>query len=99
MPGPSVAPLGGVLALEGLCKGASRIPAADVALNGGASWKRLLAEVEVAVRLAQVPQEAMKNIALAAICAGGTGVHGHQRWEEPFRALKASKVWICGEVL
>ena len=34
----------------------ARIPGADVALNGGASWRRLLAEVEVAVRLAHPPE-------------------------------------------
>lgn len=88
--------------------GPARIPGADVALNGGASWRRLLAEVEVAVRLASPPQEAMKNIALSAICAGGTGVHGHQRWEDvasklmlsiAFEPLLTRLRYVCGRAM
>lgn len=41
-----------------------RIPGSDVALNGGASWRRLLAEVEVAVRLAHPPEEHMFAVTL-----------------------------------
>ncbi|CAE7572035.1 GIP, partial [Symbiodinium sp. CCMP2456] len=48
-----------------------KISGADVALNGGAAWRRLLAELEVAVRLAHPPEESIKSIAQAAICAGG----------------------------
>lgn len=67
-----------------------KISGADVALNGGAAWRRLLAELEVAVRLAHPPEESIKSIAQAAICAGGTGVHGHQRWEDVASKLMLS---------
>lgn len=73
---------GGVEGYTTYLRNEVKIPGADVALNGGASWRRLLAEVEVAVRLAHPPQESLKNFAVAAICAGGTGMHGHQRWED-----------------
>jgi len=51
-------------------------------LNGGAAWDRLLAEVEVAMRLAHPPAEELSALMLNAIRAGGTGVHGHARWED-----------------
>jgi len=73
---------GGVEGYTAYLRNEVKIPGADVALNGGASWRRLLAEVEVAVRLAHPPEESVKNFAAAAICAGGTGVHGHQRWDD-----------------
>lgn len=73
---------GGVEGYSAYLRNKVKIPGSDVALNGGASWRRLLAEVEVAVRLAHPPEDSIKNIAVAAICAGGTGVHGHQRWED-----------------
>eukprot|EP00933_Yihiella_yeosuensis_P037033 TRINITY_DN30873_c0_g1_i1.p1 TRINITY_DN30873_c0_g1~~TRINITY_DN30873_c0_g1_i1.p1 ORF type:complete len:865 (+),score=214.80 TRINITY_DN30873_c0_g1_i1:68-2662(+) len=59
-----------------------KIPGADVSLNGGAAWQRLLAEVEVSMRLAHPPPEELKDIMNAAVRAGGTGVHGHTRWED-----------------
>jgi hypothetical protein len=58
------------------------VPGADVPLNGGAAWQRLLSEIEVAVRLARPPPEDLAGLTLAAIQPGGTGVHGHQRWED-----------------
>ncbi|CAJ1389119.1 unnamed protein product [Effrenium voratum] len=73
---------GGVEGYSAYLRNEVQIPGADVALNGGAAWRRLLAEIEVAMRLARPPEESIKNISLAAICAGGTGVHGHQRWED-----------------
>jgi len=59
-----------------------RIPGADVALNGGAAWQRLLAEIEVAMRLSHPPPDELSALMLNAVRAGGTGVHGHQRWED-----------------
>jgi len=58
------------------------VPCADMKLNGGAAWQRLLAEVEVAMRLAHPPAEELSALMLNAIRAGGTGVHGHVRWED-----------------
>jgi len=58
-----------------------RIAGADVPLNGGAAWQRLLAEIEVAMRLSHPPPEELRALMGAAIRCGGTGVHGHQRWE------------------
>jgi len=59
-----------------------RVPSADMRINGGAAWQRLLAEIEVAMRLAHPPAEELANLMLNAVRAGGTGVHGHQRWED-----------------
>lgn len=70
--------------------GEVRIPGADVPLNGGAAWQRLLCEVEVAMRLAHPAQEELAGLMLAAVRAGGTGVHGHQRWEEVASKLMLS---------
>jgi len=67
-----------------------RIPGSDVPLNGGAAWQRLLAEIDVAMRLAHPPQEELAGLMLAAVRAGGTGVHGHQRWEEVASKLMLS---------
>jgi len=67
-----------------------RIPAADVPLNGGAAWTRLLAEIEVAMRLAHPPQKELENLMVAAMRAAGTGVHGHQRWEDVASKLMLS---------
>merc|ERR1719362_2784697 len=58
------------------------VPCADMKLNGGAAWQRVLAEVEVAMRLAHPPAEELSALMLNAIRAGGTGVHGHVRWED-----------------
>jgi len=67
-----------------------KIPSADVSLNGGAAWQRLLAEVEVAMRLSYPPPEELAGLMLAAIRVGGTGVHGHQRWEDVASKLMLS---------
>eukprot|EP00930_Biecheleria_cincta_P055625 TRINITY_DN41930_c0_g1_i1.p1 TRINITY_DN41930_c0_g1~~TRINITY_DN41930_c0_g1_i1.p1 ORF type:complete len:914 (-),score=247.43 TRINITY_DN41930_c0_g1_i1:57-2798(-) len=67
-----------------------KISGAEVPLNGGAAWQRLLAEVEVAMRLAHPPKEELANITQAAMSAGGTGVHGHQRWEDVASKLMLS---------
>lgn len=58
------------------------VPCADMKLNGGAAWQRLLAEIEVAMRLAHPPAEELSALMLNAIRSGGTGVHGHVRWED-----------------
>jgi len=58
------------------------VAAADVPLNGGAAWQRLLQEVEVAMRLSSPPPDELSKLMLNAIKCGGTGVHGHQRWED-----------------
>lgn len=58
------------------------ISSADVPLNGGAAWQRLMEEVEVAMRLAHPPPEELAGLMLAAVQAGGTGIHGHQRWDD-----------------
>jgi len=73
---------GGVTGYTNYLKDQVRISGADVPLNGGAAWQRLLAEVEVAMRLAHPSQEDLNGLMLAAVRCGGTGVHGHQRWEE-----------------
>lgn len=67
-----------------------RVPGADVPLNGGAAWQRLLAEIEVAMRLAHPPPEELAGLMIAGVRAGGTGVHGHQRWEEVASKLMLS---------
>jgi len=59
-----------------------RVPCADMRLNGGAAWQRLLSEIEVAMRLAHPPAEELTGLMLNSIRAGGTGVHGHVRWED-----------------
>jgi len=59
-----------------------RVAGADVPLNGGAAWQRLLAEIEVAMRLSHPPPDELAALMLNAVRAGGTGVHGHQRWED-----------------
>ncbi|CAK0839505.1 unnamed protein product [Prorocentrum cordatum] len=59
-----------------------KIAGADVPLNGGAAWQRLLAEIEVAMRLSHPPPEKLRTLTGAAVRCGGTGVHGHQRWED-----------------
>mmetsp|Transcript_101127 Transcript_101127/g.286646 ORF Transcript_101127/g.286646 Transcript_101127/m.286646 type:complete len:810 (+) Transcript_101127:60-2489(+) len=66
------------------------VPGADMALNGGAAWARLLAEIEVAMRLSHPPPEELAGLMLAAIRLGGTGVHGHQRWEDVASKLMLS---------
>mmetsp|Transcript_114547 Transcript_114547/g.208368 ORF Transcript_114547/g.208368 Transcript_114547/m.208368 type:complete len:840 (-) Transcript_114547:134-2653(-) len=58
------------------------ISSAEVPLNGGAAWQRLLEEIDVAMRLAQPPEEELRGLLLGAIQAGGTGIHGHQRWDD-----------------
>jgi len=58
------------------------IPGGEVPLNGGAAWHRLLMEIEVAVRLAHPRPEELAALTVAAVQAGGTGVHGHQRWDD-----------------
>lgn len=67
-----------------------KVPGADVQLNGGAAWQRLLAEIEVSMRLAHPPPEELQGLMLASIRAGGTGVHGHQRWEDVASKLMLS---------
>lgn len=59
-----------------------RAAGADVALNGGAAWQRLLVEIEVAMRLAFPPQEELSALAIAAVQAGGTSAYGPQRWDD-----------------
>jgi hypothetical protein len=49
-----------------------------VALNGGASWRRLLAEVEVAVRLAHPPQEGSPEV-FHGIFVENKGHRGHEK--------------------
>jgi hypothetical protein len=50
----------------------------------------LLEEVEVAMRLAHPPPEVLQGLYLGAICAGGTSVHGHQRWDDVSSKLMLS---------
>lgn len=80
----------GVEGYAAYLRNAVKIPGADVALNGGAAWNRLLGEIEVAMRLATPPKAELANLGLAAIRAGGTGVHGHTRWEDV-----SSKLMLC----
>lgn len=58
------------------------IASADVPLNGGSAWHRLMQEIEVAMRLVHPSAQDFKELAISAIQAGGTGVHGHQRWDD-----------------
>merc|ERR1719503_5372 len=58
------------------------VPGAEVPLNGGAVWHRLLSEIEVSMRLAHPRPEELAALTVAAVQAGGTGVHGHQRWDD-----------------
>jgi len=55
---------------------------ADVPLNGGSSWYRLMEEIEVAMRLVHPSAQDLQELSLCAIQAGGTGIHGHQRWDD-----------------
>jgi len=64
-----------------------QIPGADLPLNGGAAWQRLLLEIEVAMRLATPTKEELAGLHLASVQAGGTGVRGHQLWEDVFEKL------------
>lgn len=84
----------GVEGYAAYLKTAVRIPGAEEALNGGAAWRRLLAEVEVAMRLASPPQEELDRLLKAAVAAGGTGVHGHQRWEDVASKLMLSIAFV-----
>eukprot|EP00931_Biecheleriopsis_adriatica_P063935 TRINITY_DN3880_c0_g2_i1.p1 TRINITY_DN3880_c0_g2~~TRINITY_DN3880_c0_g2_i1.p1 ORF type:complete len:846 (-),score=207.21 TRINITY_DN3880_c0_g2_i1:69-2606(-) len=81
---------GGVEAYATYLRNEAKVPGADLPLNGGAAWRRLLAEVEVAMRLAHPPAEALQEIMAAAMNCGGTGVHGHQRWEDVSAKLMMS---------
>merc|ERR1712232_383351 len=58
------------------------ISGADVPLNGGAAWQRMLAEIEVAMRLAYVSKEQLQLLAINGVRCSGTGVHGHQLLED-----------------
>eukprot|EP00931_Biecheleriopsis_adriatica_P063933 TRINITY_DN3880_c0_g1_i1.p1 TRINITY_DN3880_c0_g1~~TRINITY_DN3880_c0_g1_i1.p1 ORF type:complete len:876 (-),score=197.09 TRINITY_DN3880_c0_g1_i1:78-2705(-) len=81
---------GGVEAYAAYLRKDVKIAGADVPLNGGAAWRRVLAEVEVAMRLAHPPAEALKEILASAISCGGTGVHGHKHWEDVSSKLMMS---------
>lgn len=59
-----------------------RATGADVSLNGGAAWQRLLVEIEVAMRLAHPSEKDLSMLAASAVQAGGTSIHGHQRWDD-----------------
>jgi len=76
------APFGGVQNYAEYLRETVCIPSSHERLNGGAAWQRLLSEIEVAMRLAHPPAEELSGLPLAAIQAGGTGVHGHQRWDD-----------------
>jgi hypothetical protein len=58
------------------------ISSADVPLNGGSSWYRLMEEIEVAMRLVHPSAADLQELAICAVQAGGTGVRGHQRWDD-----------------
>jgi len=58
------------------------ISSADVPLNGGSAWYRLMEEIEVAMRLVHPSAQDLKELAVCAVQAGGTGVRGHQRWDD-----------------
>lgn len=58
------------------------ISSADVPLNGGAAWHRLMEEIEVAMRLVHPSAKDLKELAICAVQCGGTGLHGHQRWDD-----------------
>lgn len=58
------------------------ISSADVPLTGGSSWYRLMEEIEVAMRLVHPTAKDLKELAACAVQAGGTGLHGHQRWDD-----------------
>jgi hypothetical protein len=55
---------------------------ADMELNGGAAWQRLLVELEVAIRLAHPSPDEIAALSDAAMQAGGTTSHGPQRWDD-----------------
>lgn len=67
-----------------------QIAGAEIPLNGGAAWQRLLSEIEVAMRLAHPPQDELASLALNAVRAGGTNIHGHARWEDVSSKLMLS---------
>merc|ERR1719198_1653541 len=77
-----------------------KIPGADVPLNGGAAWQRLLAEIEVAMRLAHPPAEELANLMKAAVQAGGCSVHGHSRWDDVASKLLMSMAFdpLCRRI-
>mmetsp|Transcript_18833 Transcript_18833/g.53958 ORF Transcript_18833/g.53958 Transcript_18833/m.53958 type:complete len:477 (-) Transcript_18833:119-1549(-) len=81
---------GGVAGYAAYLREKVHIPACDVPLNGGAAWQRLLSEIEVAMRLAHPPQKELESLMVTAMRAAGTGVHGHQRWEEVASKLMLS---------
>lgn len=59
------------------------ISGADSLLSGGASWQRLVAEVEVAARLAHLPPEASALLGRAALQFGGPSwTQSRQRLED-----------------
>mmetsp|Transcript_52891 Transcript_52891/g.84034 ORF Transcript_52891/g.84034 Transcript_52891/m.84034 type:complete len:844 (+) Transcript_52891:68-2599(+) len=58
------------------------VSSAEVPLNGGSSWFRMMEEIEVAMRLVRPTEQDLQDLASCAIQAGGTGVHGHQRWDD-----------------
>jgi hypothetical protein len=60
----------------------ANIGSSEVPLNGGSAWYRLMEEIEVAMRLVKPNAEDIQDLSLAAIQAGGTGIHGHQRWDD-----------------
>mmetsp|Transcript_43566 Transcript_43566/g.100352 ORF Transcript_43566/g.100352 Transcript_43566/m.100352 type:complete len:837 (-) Transcript_43566:143-2653(-) len=78
---------GGVQGYTNFLRTVIEIPGADLPLNGGAAWQRLLLEIEVAMRLARPSKEELAGLHLASVQAGGTGVRGHQLWEDVFEKL------------
>jgi len=59
-----------------------RATGADMELNGGAAWQRLLVEIEVAMRLSHPSPDEIAALAESAMQAGGTTSHGPQRWDD-----------------
>eukprot|EP00929_Paragymnodinium_shiwhaense_P011635 TRINITY_DN11763_c0_g1_i2.p1 TRINITY_DN11763_c0_g1~~TRINITY_DN11763_c0_g1_i2.p1 ORF type:complete len:848 (-),score=220.53 TRINITY_DN11763_c0_g1_i2:324-2867(-) len=84
------APFGGVEKYAAYLEKQVCIAGAEEALNGGAAWQRMLAEIDVAMHLAHPPAEALEGLVLSGMRCAGTGVHGHQRWEDVSSKLMLS---------
>jgi hypothetical protein len=68
-------------------KDSARLPGAGLALSGGAAWQRLVAEVEIAVRLTHLPQEAVTGLDHLAVQLEGARSFGGQSWDDVAQRL------------
>jgi len=78
---------GGVRGYAHYLKDSAQLPGAGLALNGGAAWQRLVAEVEIAVRLAHLQPEAVTGLDHLIVQLEGAKALGGQSWDDVAQRL------------